>query len=197
MKSSNTAQILTLQAMSRRLFLPLSLAFFLLTSCEDQITQNFYKGELLTNGTFENISGTSPSDWTLQANQLGNVNNSIISSTGSSGRGLRFTHAEGTGCWEMWIEQNLDLSELVADQLYELTFDYQVSFGGARVSATMNGDISSGGSHPLNSGSGWQSGSIQFRTPKTLSNNSRFMLHFCIQGMNSWSIDQLSLKFKE
>ena len=89
--------------------------------------------QLISNGGFEEVSGEEPVDWQLIPNS-GDPDNYIQIDPNNAFEGnnsLQFHHAGSTGCWEMWISQDLDMSLLVGGATYRLVLNYKGDFEGS------------------------------------------------------------------
>ena len=155
---------------------------------------------LITNGSFE--SGNNiPSDWTLIQNDLNEPLNSIVidNNTASDGiNSLKIHHDASSGCWEQWIEQNISLVDLSENGTYEFSFSYKsnqlITNGGMGLSVK-NDMLDINIQLPTFPGDNtWHTFSSQFLLPANLgSSDPKITLHFCVQGINDWWIDNISI----
>ena len=155
---------------------------------------------LITNGSFE--SGNNiPSDWTLIQNDLNEPLNSIVidnNTASDSINSLKFHHDAFSGCWEQWIEQNISLVDLSENGIYEFSFSYksnQLITNGGTGFSVKNDMIDINIQLPTFSGDGnWHTFSSQFVLPENIGlSDPEITLHFCVDGVNDWWIDNISI----
>ena len=158
--------------------------------------------DIVKNGSFEELSGGEPTLWELIPNSGNPANYIIIDSTDASDgiNSLKFHHEpSGTGgFYEIWIEQYLDNSLLVAGADYLLTFSYKANFDRAEhmwlklnnsvinFSLTMYIDFYNDDE--------WRQFEYEFALPDDIGNNDiRMCLHFENEGIVSWWIDAIQI----
>ena len=164
------------------------------------VTLQTLNSQLISNGGFEEMSGEVPLDWQLIPNS-GDPENYIQIDSNNAIEGnnsLKFHHAGSTGCWEMWISQDLDRLFLVEGAVYRLVLNYQGNFeGNESISLVLrNPTIDLWLYIPIefNTIGEWHELSYEFGLPDDIGNNDINMdIHFCIQGVKSWWIDDLTL----
>lgn len=161
--------------------------------------------QLIRNGGFEEISGDEPTDWTLFPNSFGNPENYILIDNTDAFEGnnsLKFHHAEENGCWEMWISQVLDKSFLNGGDTYRLRLGFKSDFVG-QIGFNLilrNPTIDLWLNVPINidQEGQWAEISYEFGLPNDIGNNDVKMdIHFCIEGVNSWWLDNVKLERTE
>ena len=156
--------------------------------------------QLISNGGFEELSGGVPMDWQLIPNS-GDPENYIQIDPNNAFEGnnsLQFHHAESTGCWEMWISQDLDKSLLVREATYKLVLNYKGDFEGSEsISLILRNstiDLWLYTTIEFYAVGEWYELSYEFGLPDDIGNNDMNMnIHFCIQGVKSWWIDNVNL----
>lgn len=156
---------------------------------------------ILLNGNFEEVTSNNPNNWTTQANTMCYDSNyiyidSLTSSSGSNS--LKFYHYTSTGCCEQWIEQNLNLADLVPNATYKLSFMHKADFTGGQVRIVLNNssiDIEFYETVGFNGDGNWHQFTTQFQLPDDISgSNPRFIVHFCLGGPKTWWLDDVLIE---
>ena len=157
--------------------------------------------QLIQNSGFEELSVDVPKYWELVPNTFGNPNNYIQIETSEVFEGnnsLKFHHAEESGCWEMWISQDLDKNFLIAGAAYRLSFAFKADFTG-QVGFDLiirNPDVDQWNTVLMNieSVNEWFEHSYEFGLPDDIGNNGlKVSFHFCIQGVKNWWFDNIQI----
>ncbi|MBC8180638.1 hypothetical protein H8E88_05885 [candidate division KSB1 bacterium] len=160
--------------------------------------------QLIRNSGFEEISEEEPIYWTLVRNP-GNPDNSIIIDSTDAIEGnnsLKFHHAEESGCWEMWITQDLNKSFLIGGATYKLSLGFKADFVGqtgfnlilrnSTIDLWLNVPIK------IDEEGEWSMIFYEFGLPDTIGNNDvKMTIHFCNQGVKSWWLDNIKLEKSE
>lgn len=155
---------------------------------------------IVRNGNFE--SGESePTEWTIIENNISEPLNNIeldpaMASEGS--KSLKFHHNNASGCWEMWIQQYINLSDLTPGGTYQLSFDYRsnetITTDGIGVQIK-NSDFTI--TIPIETFSGgdvWYNQTTSFTLPDYLGGTDPILrVHFCVSGVLDWWIDDFQI----
>ena len=162
-------------------------------------TQNI---QLVHNGGFEEVSGETPTGWSVVANTRGNPENYIVvdSTTAFEGNhSLKFHHAEENGCWEMWITQVIKRDLLTPGDRYRLDLAMKADFSGDLnfdlILRTPTKDTWLPVRVQIETPGEWKTVSYEFALPDDIGNNDVEMsIHFCVPRVCSWWLDAISLR---
>ncbi len=155
--------------------------------------------QLIRNFGFEETSASVPTNWQLFAG--GDTDTFIRIDTVDAFEGnnsLNFNHGAETGCWEMWISQDLDRNYLIAGAVYELTFAFKADFVGQSMFNLIlrNPELDQWDSVwiSIENANQWFEHTHEFALPNDIGNyDLEFSVHFCSPGAKSWWLDNLQI----
>ncbi len=162
--------------------------------------------QIIKNGSFENVSNEDPLHWNLIPNDLNSPENSISIDNTQSTEGsnsLKFRNADVNGCFEQWIEQDIDNNILVKGATYKLIFDYKSDFilpnnnSVSLIIRNAGGDLDEWLYMDVDffDDGQWRNNIFEFTLPSEFSNNNIDIdIHFCIAPTGYWWLDNISME---
>ncbi len=153
--------------------------------------------QLIRNGSFEELVNDKPSGWTLVSPNEGELSVDKVNSF-EGNNSLKFYHAAESGCWETWTTQKINNSLLVPGERYKLIINFKADFiddiwfrlilRNQTIDLWLDVPVS------ITNTDEWSEISYEFGLPENIGNNDIDMLiHFCIDGIRTWWVDNVSL----